>query len=139
MKKATKNDDVWAHIVKTLRTKVYPQDSEKKAAEMFDALLLELPTRIANYLRKNKRGIILGKMTLAARRGVLTRPDSGEVDFPWTQGSESFHMVLRRHMPNLRAGKPGFLKFLKGLHRYFVTVLISLRAARSACVSPMNT
>lgn len=112
-----------------LRQELYPAASIDAATITFDNLVGTLPKRVAAYMKRFKRGVILQKLTLAARKRVLQRSD-GTVDFPWTQGSESIHMVLARRMPGMRRGKPGFFIFLRGLLRYFKEKTLSLTQAR---------
>jgi hypothetical protein len=122
-------------VMQFLRDRLYLEADAKKAGVIFDEMLNDprIPQPVREYMRKNKRGVILHKLTLAARKKILMRND-GEVDFPWTQGSESAHMILRRRIPGMRAGKAGFLAFLHGMTRYFEEKLTSLRSARSEYV-----
>ena len=123
----------WKHIVSVLlrgdgaNKGLYDFQDRREAAAFLRKTLVKVPDALRHYIEKNKSEILLGVLSQGARKAAGLVRENGQIDHPWSQSSESAHMVLNRW---LEGETPTYKHVFDAVEAYFDAKITALNLAR---------
>jgi len=106
---------------------LYDFEDRALAAAFFKSETEHWPDKLKAYITKNKREILIGVHSLAARRAAGLTRDDGTTDFAWSQCSESAHMVVVRWLENQEGT---YKNTFEAMERYMDATIVKLNNCR---------